>query len=249
MRKPIVLFLMSSIITWMVILFVGIERDLDEPVSKYYIRDLIITEQIMREFNEPEELKEKYFRLTHENTQYPFARFRLDHETYLQYYVYPVMHRYPPFAIAVFEREDSLSYIFNFNDEMSIADGQAGSGNIEMRFNEMIDTLGFSRDQFMILKLVERVFGGMMGLDSYSNADMEVILRDLKTRKSIHLEKFEAEVNDLPEVNWEDTFLFGAYQGGMGFWLIRIEPPSLSEIDFHVTFRFIGSSIYDILYV
>lgn len=249
MRKPIVLFLMSSIITWMVILCVEIKRDQEEPISKYFKLDRIITEQIMREFNEPEELKEKYFRLTHENTQYPFARFRIDHETYLQYYVYPVIHRYPPFAIVLFQREDSLSYIFNFNDELSLSEGKAGSGNIEVRFNEMIGTLGFSRDEFMIVKLIERVFGGMMGLKSYSKADMQVILRDLETRKTIPLEKFEAEVNDLPEVNREDTFLFEAYQGGIGFWLIRIEPPSLSEIDFHVSFRFIGSSIYDILYV
>jgi hypothetical protein len=236
-------------ITWMVIFCVGTkEEHADLPFNRF-MQDYIITEQIMREFNEPEELREKYFRLTQENTQYPFARFRIDHETYLQYYVYSVIHRYPPFAIALFERKDSLSYIFNFNDELSLSEGKAGSGNIEVRFNEMIDTLGFSRNDFMIVKLIKRVFGVMMGLKSYSKADMQVILRDLETRKTIPLEKFIAEVNDLPEVNGEDTFLFEAYQGGVGFWLIRIEPPSLSEIDFHVTFRFIGSSIYDILYV
>lgn len=247
MKKPILLFLISSMITWMVIYCVGTKEENDNLPSNRFMQDYIITEQIMREFNEPEELREKYFRLTQENTQFPFARFRIDNDTYLQYYVYSVIHRYPPFAIALFERKDSLSYIFNFNDEMSIAEGRAGSGNIEMRFNEMIDTLGFSRNEFMIMKLIERVFGGMMGLKSYSKADLQVILQELSKRQSHSIEKFRAEVDDLPEVNKNDTFLFESYQGGIGFWLIRIEPINLFRGDHHVTFRFIGSSIYDIL--
>lgn len=249
MRKSIVLFLILPMITWLVVCSIQTKEERDNQFSQQFMQDYIITEQIMKEFNEPEELKEKYFRLTHENTQYPFARFRIDKETYLQYYVYSVIHRYPPFAIALFERKDSLSYIFNFNDEMSIAEGRAGSGNIEMRFNQLIDTLGFSRDEFMIMKLIERVFGGMMGLKSHSEADLQVILHELSARRYPSFEKFKAEVDCLPNVNWTDTFLFESYQGSPGYWLVQIVNSKEAFGRFEVKFRFIGSSVYSILYI